>query len=103
MSRRCELTGKGVAFGRNVSKSRRRTSRTFQPNLKNVSLTSEALGRTLSLKIATSTLRTVQHRGGLDAFLLAEPDERLTAEGLRLKRSVRKARGGTAPGGAAGT
>ncbi len=95
MARRCELTGKGVAFGRNVSHSRRRTSRTYQPNLQRVSLASEALRRTVPLRIATATLRSVQHRGGLDAFLLAEPDTRLTLRGLRLKRAVRKARAGT--------
>lgn len=101
MSRRCQLTGKGVTFGRNVSKSRRRTSRTYQPNLQQVSLTSEALGRTIPLRIATATLRSVQHRGGLDAYLLAQPDQGLTAEAKRLKRAVRKARAGT-PRSAAG-
>jgi large subunit ribosomal protein L28 len=92
MSRRCELTGKGVSFGRNVSHSKRRTPRTYLPNLKKVSLQSEALGRTVPLKIAVATLRTVQHRGGLDAFLLSEPEARLTPEALRLRRSVLKAR-----------
>jgi large subunit ribosomal protein L28 len=94
MSRRCELTGKGLSFGRNVSHSKRRTPRTYLPNLKKVSLSSEALGRTVPLKIAVATLRTVQHRGGLDAFLLSEPEARLTPEAQRLRRSVLKARRG---------
>jgi large subunit ribosomal protein L28 len=94
MARRCSLTGKGVHFGRNVSHSNVKTSRRFLPNLKKVSLMSEALGRTVTLKVSTAALKTVQHRGGLDAFLLSTPDDRLPEEAQRLKRRVKKARAG---------
>jgi large subunit ribosomal protein L28 len=90
--RRCELTGKGVAYGHNVSHSNRKTQRRFEPNLQRVSLPSEALGRSVSLRVSTSALKTVEHRGGLDAFLLSTTDDRLPPEALRLKRRVRKAR-----------
>ena len=69
MSRRCELTGKGVMTGNNVSHANNKTRRRFLPNLNDVSLTSEALGQTLRFKISAAALRTVDHRGGLDAFL----------------------------------
>jgi large subunit ribosomal protein L28 len=89
--RECALTGKRVAHGRNVSHSNVKTSRTFAPNLQNVTLASEALGNSVSLRISTRALRTVQRKGGLDAYLLTTPDKDLAEEGLRLKRRVRKA------------
>ena len=70
MARRCELTGKGVMVGNNVSHAVNRTKRRFLPNLLNVSLISDALGRTVKLRISANALRSVEHRGGLDAFLL---------------------------------
>ena len=91
MSRLCDLTGKGVVAGNNVAHSNTKTKRRFQPNLQNVTLTSEALGRNLSLRVATSTLRTVQKRGGLDAYLLATDDAKLAPRGLRIKRSIQRA------------
>ena len=86
----CALTGKKVLFGNNVSHSKRSTNRAFNPNIQKVTLQSEALGRSLGLKVSTSTLRTVQKKGGLDAFLLNTDDGKLAPEGLRLKRQVRK-------------
>jgi len=91
MSRICDLTGKGVVAGNNVAHSNTKTKRRFQPNLQSVTLLSEALGCKLSLRIATSTLRTVQKRGGLDAFLLATDDAKLPPRALRIKRSVQRA------------
>lgn len=86
----CALTGKKLQFGNNVSHSKRRTGRTFQPNIQKVKLPSAALGCDVSLKISVRALRTVQKKGGLDAYLLATPDAKLAEEGLRLKRRVRK-------------
>ena len=91
MSRICDLTGKGVVSGQNIAHSNTKTKRRFQPNLQNVTLMSESLGRRLSLRIATSTLRTVQKRGGLDAFLLGTDDDKLGPRGLRIKRAVQRA------------
>ncbi len=86
----CALSGKKVQFGNNVSHSKRRTRRQFKPNIQKVSLASDALGSDVALKISTRTLRTVQKKGGLDAYLLSTPDTQLGDEGLRLKRRVRK-------------
>ena len=90
MSKICDLTGKGVVAGNNIAHSNTKTKRRFQPNLQNVTLLSETLGRKLSLRIATSTLRTVQKRGGLDAFLLATDDAKLPPRALRIKRSIQQ-------------
>jgi large subunit ribosomal protein L28 len=89
--RRCALTGKNVQFGHNVAHSNRKTNRRFEPNLQRVTLTSDALGRGISLRIAVRTLRSVQRSGGLDAWLLSHDDATLTDEALRLKRNIRKA------------
>ncbi len=86
----CALTGKKVQFGNNVSHSKRRTRRTFNPNIQKVTFTSEALGCNISLKISVRALRTVQKKGGLDAFLIKTADKDLAEEGLRLKRRVLK-------------
>lgn len=91
MSRRCELTGKGVMTGHRVSHSNIKTNRRFLPNLQRVSLQSEALGRTFRFRIATSALRTVDHRGGLDAFLLKARDETLSPRALKVKRDLEAA------------
>ena len=91
MARRCELTGKGVMTGNNVSHALNRTRRRFLPNLVNVTLMSEALGRSVKLRISASALRTVEHRGGLDAFLLKAPDTDLSVGALQLKQEVRAA------------
>ena len=92
MSRRCQLTGKGVMPGNNVSHAHNKTRRRFLPNLQPKTLLSDALGRGVRLRITASTLRTVERRGGLDAFLLSTPDRKLTADALRIKRRVVKAK-----------
>jgi large subunit ribosomal protein L28 len=90
MSRRCELTGKAVQTGNLVSHSNRKTRTRFLPNLCNVTLTSEALGRSIHLRIAAASLRSVEHRGGLDAFLLKARDEQLSVNMRALKREIAK-------------
>jgi large subunit ribosomal protein L28 len=91
MARRCELTGKGVMTGNNVSHALNRTRRRFLPNLLNVTLISDALGRSVKLRVSANALRTVEHRGGLDAFLLKANDDELSPNALTLKREVRAA------------
>lgn len=91
MARRCELTGKGVMVGNNVSHAVNRTKRRFLPNLVNVSLISDALGRTVRLRVSAHALRSVEHRGGLDAFLIKAHDDELSDNALALKKEVRAA------------
>lgn len=91
MSRRCELTGKGPMVGNNVSHAKNRTRRRFLPNLTETALMSETLGRTFRLKVSTSALRTVDHRGGLDAFLAKAKDSDLSADALKIKKDIAKA------------
>ena len=90
MSRRCELTGKAVQVGHLVSHSNRKTKRRFLPNLCNVTLQSEALGRSVRLRIAAASLRSVEHRGGLDAFLAKAPESDLSQTARLLKRELAK-------------
>jgi large subunit ribosomal protein L28 len=92
MSRRCELTGKGPMVGNNVSHANNKTKRRFMPNLNDVTLQSEALGRGVKLRISASALRTVDHRGGLDAFLARAKDEDLSPKALKIKREIEAAR-----------
>jgi large subunit ribosomal protein L28 len=94
MSRRCELSGKGVLTGNRVSHSNIKTRRRFLPNLNEVSLQSETLGRVFKFRIAASTLRTVDHRGGLDAFLAKARDEDLSPQALKVKKDVAAALAG---------
>ncbi len=91
MSRRCELTGKSPMVGNNVSHANNKSKRRFLPNLNEVSLTSEALGLTHRFRISAAALRTVDHRGGLDAFLAKAPDAGLSPKALKLKRDIAKA------------
>ena len=91
MARRCELTGKGVMVGHNVSHALNRTKRRFLPNLLNVSLISDVLNRTVKLRISANALRSVEHRGGLDAFLVKAADDDLSPNALALKKEVRAA------------
>ncbi len=91
MARRCELTGKGVLRGHNVSHANNKTRRTYEPNLCDVTLSSDVLGRSFRLRISAHALRTVDHRGGLDSFLQKQSDETLSTRALRIKRDVRKA------------
>jgi len=96
MSWRCELTGKGAQVGHKVSHSNIKTKRRFLPNLLNVTLISDALERSVRLRISANALKTVDHRGGLDAFLIAANDAELSARALELKRQVLKKRQATA-------
>lgn len=91
MARRCELTGKGVLAGNNVSHAHNRTRRRFLPNLCNVSLMSETLGRPLRVKVSANALRTVEHRGGIDRFLAKAKNSELSLKARRFKRQVEKA------------
>ncbi len=90
MARRCDLTGKGVQSGNNVSHSNRKTRRTFRPNIQRVTLHSDALGRGLSMDVAVNTLRTVDHNGGLDRFLTTTSNRKLTPIGVALKKQIAK-------------
>ncbi|MDF0603326.1 50S ribosomal protein L28 [Psychromarinibacter sp. C21-152] len=91
MSRRCELTGKGPMVGNNVSHANNKTKRRFLPNLNDVSLMSETLGRPVKLRISASALRTVDHRGGIDAFLAKAKDDALSPNALKIKKEIAKA------------
>jgi large subunit ribosomal protein L28 len=90
MSRRCELTGKAVQTGHVVSHSNRKTRTRFLPNLCNVTLTSDALGRSVRVRVAAASLRSVEHRGGLDAFLVKAHDHELSQAMRVLKREIAK-------------
>jgi large subunit ribosomal protein L28 len=90
MARRCELTGKGVLRGHNVSHANNKTRRTFEPNLCQVTLTSDALGQSFRLRVSAHGLRTVDHRGGLDAFLMKQANETLSTKALKIKRALQK-------------
>jgi large subunit ribosomal protein L28 len=96
MSRRCELTGKAVQSGNKVSHSNRKTRTRFLPNLVNVTLLSEALGKGFKLRVAAASLRSVEHRGGLDAFLIKAEDGDLSTGALAIKRDLVKKQAETA-------
>ena len=91
MSRICELTGKGRQVGHNVSHANNKTKKVFLPNLQNVTLLSEKLDRSFKFRVSTHGLRSVEHNGGLDAWLLKTSDEKLSARALKVKRELRKA------------
>ena len=91
MARRCELTGKGVLTGNNVSHAHNKTRRRYLPNLQAATLMSTVLDEKVRLRHSMSALRTVEHKGGLDAFLLDTRDADLTPEMLRLKKRIKKA------------
>ncbi len=90
MARRCAITGKGVQTGNNVSHANNKTRRRYLPNLQVASLLSEALGETVRLRLCTNAIRTVDVKGGIDAFLLDSKDTDLNPIALRLKRRIRK-------------
>ena len=92
MSRRCELTGKAVQSGNKVSHSNRKTRTRFLPNLCQVTLISDALGRSVRLRVAAAALRSVEHRGGLDNFLVKQSDVDLSSGAVALKREIVKKR-----------
>jgi large subunit ribosomal protein L28 len=87
MARRCAVTGKGVQVGHNVSHANNKTKRRFLPNLQRISVLSDVLGP-IRLRITAAAIRTIEHKGGIDAFLRDSPDRDLTAEIRRLKRRV---------------
>lgn len=90
MSRQCDLTGKKALVGHKVSHSNIKTKRRFMPNLQNVTLISDTLGRSFKVRVSTNALKTVDHRGGLDNFLLKAKDDELAPKMLKLKREIAK-------------
>jgi len=92
MSRRCDLTGKAAQTGHKVSHSNRKTKRRFLPNLCNVTFISDTLNRSVRLRVSANAVKSVDHRGGLDAFLMKARDEELSPEALDLKREIAKKR-----------
>jgi large subunit ribosomal protein L28 len=87
MARKCPITGKGVQVGNNVSHSNRKTKRRFLPNLQTISLLSDSVG-SIRLRLSTNAIRTIEFKGGIDAFLKGTPDRKLTPEIRRLKRRI---------------
>ena len=90
MSRKCELTGKKAMSGNNVSHAKNRTKRKFLPNLNNVTLTSDSLGRDFQLRISASALRTINKVGGLDSFLKKSTGDDLSANAMKIKKDIEK-------------
>ena len=88
MSKRCQITGKGVMSGNNVSHAKNRTRRKFLPNLQRTSMSSEILGRNVSLRVSTSAIRTIEKHGGLDSFLLQARNAELADDARSLKREI---------------
>lgn len=95
MARRCAITGKGVQSGNNVSHSNRKTRRRFLPNMQNVTFRSSVLGN-IYMRVSAHAVRTIEHKGGIDAFLLDTPSSRLNPEILTLKKRLKKAMSPTA-------
>jgi large subunit ribosomal protein L28 len=91
MSRRCEITGKGVLSGNNVSHANNKTRRRFLPNLQETSMLSDTLGSNVKMRLSTRGIRTVEKNGGIDAFLLGTPNSRLPEAALVVKRQIMKA------------
>ena len=96
MARRCAITGKGVQYGHNVSHANNKTKRRFLPNLQKTTLLSDALGQLVSVRLSVNAIRTIEHNGGLDAYLLAIADAKLPTEARRLKKRISKALGKSA-------
>jgi len=90
MARRCELTGKGVQTGNNVSHANNKSRRRFLPNVREVVFMSDALRRNVRLKVSAHGLRSVEHNGGIDAWLLKTADAKLSPDAVRLKRALKK-------------
>ncbi len=94
MARRCDFTGRGVQAGNNVSHAHNKTRRRFLPNLQKNSLLSDALGQTIQVRMRTQAIRTIEKRGGLDAYLLSTPNAELGKKARDLKRRIQKALAG---------
>lgn len=92
MARRCGITGKGVLTGNNVSHANNKTRRRFLPNLQETSFWSDVLGTQVKMRLSTNGIRTIEHNGGLDSFLLGTPDRRLPTEAVTLKRRIERAK-----------
>ena len=92
MTKKCAITGKGVMTGNNVSHSNRKSRRRFMPNVQNVTLTSDILGQQIRMRVTASTLRTIDHNGGLDGFLLKTHSSELSEEARKLKKRIVRAR-----------
>jgi large subunit ribosomal protein L28 len=90
MSRVCELTGKGPMSGNNVSHANNKTKRRWLPNLNDVTMMSDALGQSFKLRVSAAGIRSVDHRGGLDAYLAKAKDDELSARALKIKREIAK-------------
>lgn len=90
MSRICELTGKTRLVGNNVSHAKNRTKKTFLPNLQNVTLLSDTLGKGIKLRVSTHGLRSVEHVGGLDNWLMKTADDKLSLRVRRIKKDIAK-------------
>jgi large subunit ribosomal protein L28 len=97
MSRRCEISGKGVLSGNNVSHANNKTRRRFLPNLQETSMLSDVLGANVRMRLSTRAIRTVEHNGGIDAFLLGTPNRRLPPEAMTMKRRLLRAQKKAAP------
>lgn len=91
MSRRCELTGKGPMSGNNVSHANNKTRRRFLPNLHPITFISDTLGRSFKLRVSSAAIRSVDHRGGLDAYLARAKDTELSGTALDIKKEIAKA------------
>lgn len=91
MARRCPMTGKAVQTGHHVSHANNKTKRRFLPNMQVASLMSDVLGTTIRMRMSANGLRTIEHNGGIDAFLLGTSDAKLPAEAVRLKRRIQRA------------
>ncbi|MCP4393902.1 MAG: 50S ribosomal protein L28 [Alphaproteobacteria bacterium] len=91
MARRCEITGTGVLTGNNVSHANNKSRRRYLPNLQDVSLLSEALGEKIKLKVTANTLRSIEHNGGLDAYLTTTSSTKLTDKAVTIKNKINKA------------
>jgi large subunit ribosomal protein L28 len=91
MSKRCTITGKGVQVGNNVSHANNKTKRRYLPNLQVTSVLSDALGMPVRLRLSTNGIRTIEHNGGIDAFVLSTADVKLSPEIRRLKRRIERA------------
>ena len=90
MARRCSVTGKGVLAGNNVSHANNKSRRRFLPNLQVTTLLSDILGRPVKLRLTASTIRSIEHNGGLDKYLLKTANAKLTAEAQRIKRQIKR-------------
>jgi len=91
MSRRCQITGKGVLTGNNVSHANNKSRRRFLPNLQEISLLSDILGTAVRMRMSTNGIRTIEHNGGLDSFLLTTPNRNLPVEAQTIKRRILRA------------